>query len=215
MLQKKIIYILYIVIISLFGCYKEEDVAPPCIGGCNAFVIFTEKDNNGYHHVNITQQYSSFTIYIEASDIIPEYRYNGMAVVEGWFDTDTYWQLQDTIAFIIPLYKGFGGLKSSPYWNATPLAIGNKTVYLSQYAGMLVPIVQQNTRTYFQRYEENYIGFTSEYKPQEGNLWSKRIVGPIPIEMEGDTIQIFTKIIWEAGNNSIEKNDIITKIILE
>lgn len=204
-----------LILVVLFSC-QVESVTPPCIGGCNAFTVLLDakKDNNGYYHQSIVSN-SYFTMYVEATDIIPEYRYNGMSVIEGWFDTDTYWQLEDSIAFIIPLYKGFTGLKSSPYWTATPLAIGNKTVYLSQYAGMLVPIVQQNTRTYFQRYETNLIGYNSEYKPQEGNLWSKRIIGPISIGMKNDTIQIFTKVIWEAGSQTIEKNDIITKIIIE
>lgn len=213
--MKKINYIIYILLFILLGC-NENELHSPCVDGeCKiAINLFTFKDNKEYYHVFLNEKYSSYPIYIEASEIKPEFRYNNISVIEAWFDTDTYWKLDDSLMIKIPLYNSFMGLKSSPYWNSTPLPIGNKKIFLSQYKGMLVPIVQQNTRIYLSKYEENMLGFNSEYKPQENFLWSKRIIGPIPISMKGDTINIYTKIIWEAGNNTVQKIKDI-KIIFE
>ena len=43
-----------------------------------------------------------------------------------------------------------------------------------------------------------------EYTPQNGNLWTKRIIGPIPQGFIGDTITIYGRASWECGNYSIQ-----------
>lgn len=210
-MKKIVIFLLFTLIL---GCVKE-DISPPCTGGCTSFTWIPQvKDPNGYYHYDLVNNFTYFPLYIEATDVEDKYKYNGVSAIEAWSDTDTYWILGDSIMVVIPLYNPFGGLRSSPYWTSTPLAIGHKTVYLSQFAGMLVPVVQQSARVYFSHYEENVYGYTSEYKPQEGNLWAKRLVGPIPKSLEGDTIQIYNKIIWEAGTK-VEIQLLTTKIILE
>ncbi len=215
--MKKLLLLLFLFI--FFSCIQEQvEPSNPCItGDCGVKLVVSEgtTDSNGYTHFILSNgEYTYFNAYVEASKIKERYQYNGVSVIEAYFDTDTYWILSDSLAVRIPLYKGFGGLRSSPYWSSTKLSIGDKLVYLSQYAGFIVPVVQ-NTRIYLQEYKEDPGGYTSEYKPEEDYYWGKRIVGPIPKGMKGDTIQLFTKIFWEAGSSSVEKNDIVTKIILE
>jgi hypothetical protein len=215
-----LIIILTILFVLLTTRCEDESLHYPktCkTGECNVKINIENGslDTNGYIHYTLTNgEYVYFNTYVEATETHDRYKYNNVAVIEASFDTDTYWILSDSLAVRIPLYVGFGGLRSSPYWSSTKLPVGNKLVYLSQYAGFLVPIVQ-SSRIYLQKYEENPYGYTSEYKPQEHFYWGKRIVGPIPKAMKGDTVQLFTKIFWEAGSHSKEKNDIITKIIFE
>lgn len=207
---------IFLLITGLFGCYKEA-IAPPCKGGCDAFLSLKyPRDVNGYYHIKLIDSYSYFPIYVEATDILPEFQYNGVSAIEAWFDTNTYWEIQDSLMVVIPLYRGFGGIKSSPYWSGTPLAVGHKSVYLSQFAGMLVPIIQLDVRSYFSPYEaNNNTGYISEYKPKDGNLWTKKEIGPIPLSIKGDTVQIYVKVIWEGGTNTIEKNNLVANLILE
>ena len=44
-------------------------------------------------------------------------------------------------------------------------------------------------------------------------LYGKRIVGPFPPEMEGDTINIKAVIFWDAGINYLEKEISIDFIV--
>lgn len=42
-------------------------------------------------------------------------------------------------------------------------------------------------------------------------LWGKRIVGPVPNYMVGDTITIYSKIFWETGNYGYGNPEMSTK----
>ena len=66
-------------------------------------------------------------------------------------------------------------------------------------AGDILNIVQDD-RVYFY---DNGTGFDT-----------KRLVGPFPPELEGDTINIYMKVIWEQDNYWIEK-DFTEKFIVE
>lgn len=213
------IMVFLLMLLLLFSCSQEQITSSnPCItGNCDVKIVVSNGiiDSDGFIHLTLNEgYYTYFNTFVEASEVKDKYKYNGVSVVEAYFDTDTYWIISDSLAIRLPLYSPFGGLRSSPYWSSTKLPVGDTLIYLSQYAGYIVPVVQ-DSRIYLQKYEENPYGYTSEYKPQEDYYWGKRIVGPIPKGMKGDTIQLFTKIFWEAGNSSIEKNNIITKIILE
>jgi hypothetical protein len=191
---------------------------PPCLTNtCNIFASTAEgEDANGYLHATISSEgFSYFPIYFEASGIKEKFRYNGVSVISAHFDTDTYWITGDTLVVIIPLYNPFTSLYSNPYWN-TPLPVGSRTVYLSQFAKSVVPVVS-SYRVYFQHYEANINGgYVSEFLPRdtEKYMWTKKIVGPVPAYMKGDTVTVYTKIYWDAGNSSVKK-EMAVKVILD
>lgn len=214
--MKKWLCLLFI----LTGCSLFPDFEPPCVTGQCQLAITSKfnKDSNGYYHVGLgTSSYTYFSIYAEASKLKDKYKYNGISVIEGNFDSNAYWTIGDTLAFVVPLYASFGGLKNSPYWNAIKLPVENRVVYLSQFEGMLVPLVQ-TTKTYFQEYKEPEMisNYHSDYEPSDKIKfdWTKRVIGPIPHYMKGDTITIYAKTFWEAGEESLEKKT-SAKFILE
>lgn len=214
----KRLYIILVLILT--GCNIFDDLyLSPCITGkCEINIVANyTKDINGFYHIPLSNEYSYFNIYAEASGVLDNFKYNGIPVIEGYFDSNAYWVVGDSLSFVVPLYNAFSSLKTNPYWNSTTLPIENKTIYLSQFEGFLVPIVQES-RTYFQEYQEpnKTSGYISDYKPTDPNkyVWTKRIIGPIPKRMKGDTITIYAKAFWEAGENSLERKT-STKLILE
>jgi hypothetical protein len=78
----------------------------------------------------------------------------------------------------------------------------------------MVPLVE-NYRTYFKKYDSRM----DEYRPQGDMMWTKQLIGPIPTSYKGDTIKVYVKVFWEAGNYSItypkrtEKIDSLSLII--
>ena len=207
-------------IIVLAGC--EEEKLTICVtGNCTGALIVPglEPDVNGYYHISFptSNYYPRFVLYVEASKVIEPCLYNKMAVVEATFDTDTYWIMGDSLSVVIPLYNKFTSLYTSPYWNR-PLPVGSDTVILNQYAGLIVPIVQTDTRIYLQEYfaGNNYRN-PDEYKPTDPDkfLWSKRIVGPISPLLKGDTATIFMKLGWDCGKDSIDDDRFVVKIVFE
>lgn len=186
---------LLLILLFLFSCV-EQDVNTPCIGNCESWMTLKPVVwRKGYWYHKLEGRYSYFPLYIESTDTNHKYQYNGVSVIEAWFDTNTYWELQDSLSITIPLYKGFGGLKAGPYWDSVPLSIKGKKVYLSQFEGYLVPLVQLDTRIYLQPFDSR----NNEYTPVKGNLWGKKLIGPVPIEMMGDTVTIYSKVIWEKA----------------
>jgi hypothetical protein len=81
-----------------------------------------------------------------------------------------------------------------------PIPYDNTTIYLNQFEGTIVPVVQ-STEIYFS--EDNL-----------GNYKSRRTVGPFPPSMIGDTISIFMKVKWDIGENLI-KDGYFEKFIIE
>jgi hypothetical protein len=117
---------------------------------------------------------------------------------------------------VIPLYNKFTSLYSSPYWSK-PIPVGDTTLILSQFEGLLVPIVQTDTRIYMKEYfGGNAYQRPDEYKPNEPDkfLWSKRIVGPIAPSLRGDTVTIFMKLFWDCGS-SFEDESYELKLVVE
>lgn len=179
-----------------------EPLDSPCISGdCDARMIFpSPADENGYYHVQLdwTREYLPyFAVDVEASSISEEYRYNGVPVVEAEFDSDTEWRLGDNVVFTEPLYNPFTSNTTSA---GNPLPVGTKTVNLSQFSGITLNIVQ-GTGLYF--------------KEVDGKLYTRRIVGPIPPAVIGDTITLYMKIFWDAGSKSIFKNHYKESFIVE
>ena len=187
---------------AFFSCSTDDLQIDTCItGDCNAIMVFPNaKDTNGYYHVKLdwTREYLPyFAINVEATPINPQYRYNSVSVVEANFDSDTTWVIGDSLVFTEPTYRPFTGDYT---YSGTPLPSGSLDIILSQFNGMRVNIVQPSP-IYFSE--------------QNGVLYSKRLVGPIPPTVIGDTITIYMEVFWEAGNNSILKSDFSEKFIVE
>lgn len=212
---------LIVLTLLLHGC--EEERFPICLTGeCEGLMVIpgSTPDINGYHHLKLNwsgSAYPVFNIYVEASKIIERCQYNHVSVVEATFDTDTYWIMGDSLSVVIPLYNKFSSNYSSPYWS-TPIPIGNRTIILNQYAGLLVPVVQTNTRIYLSEYFPGSVyQKPDEYKPSDPDkfLWSKRIAGPISPLLKGDTTTIFMRLDWDCGSNSVTNDKAELKIIFE
>jgi hypothetical protein len=195
--------ILLVLLIAATGCAKTAEYPSPFgnkLEGEFKVSMKAPKDNNGYYHYqyNTAKEYDYTSIYTEASAITNErYIYNGTSVIEGAFDSDSYWIMGENIGIKLPLYNPFRSLYSSPYFT-TPLPVGTKTIVLSQYKNFIVEVVPTSP-IYFKKYDSRM----DEYVPKGNNLWTKRIIGPIPKYMRGDTIKVYANIAWECGNYSL------------
>jgi len=194
---------LFLIALTL-SCEKEVLITNTCESGdCNAMMSSQYTiDSNGYTHVDlewIGEALPYFTLDIEASRTSPEYYYNDQPVVSAEFDTDSYYVIGDSLAFTLPLYNSFTGLET---YEGYPISVQDTTIYLSQFEGMVFPIVQNDTRIYFS-------------DDEDGRFTSKRIVGPVPQGFIGDTITVFMKVFWDAGDNSVLKEDYYQKYIIE
>lgn len=92
---------------------------------------------------------------------------------------------------------------TEPYWwyNGTPVVQANfDTDTYWQFQNDYIPIVQGN-RVYLS-------------KSQDGKMYGKRIVGPVPPQFKGDTIVISPSCFWDAGMDFVKKQYSL-KIILE
>ena len=189
----------------LTACSVQDplDDSPCEFGDCNAFIEAPfYKDANGYYHATLDwtrEYYPYFNIDIEASRTAPQYWYNNSPVVQAEFDTDSYFVLSDSIAFTISLYQPWLGLWT---YSGTPIPHENTTIYLSQFEGTIVPIVQNNTRIYFSDNED-------------GRFTTRRTVGPFPPAMKGDTVTVFMKVKWDLGGENLSKDNFIEKFIIE
>ena len=199
-------YILLLGIFTLFGC-EEFNLKPqypsPFTGtdkGIVKLYMNYPKDNNGYYHVVLdpNKEYSYNNIFVEASKITNErYLYNGVSVIESRFESDSYWIVGKNLLVTLPLYSPFQSLSSNPSYN-NPIPVRDTTIILSQFKNQIVPLIQETGI-----YLKDYNSVMDEYKPSSNNLWSKRIIGPIPKYMIGDTIKVYCRVSWECGNYSL------------
>lgn len=189
------------VCILLISCTTNDEFSTCVSGDCNAKMIFpVSPDENGYYHMKLdwTREFLPyFGVDIEASLISEEYRYNGVSVASVEFDSNTQWRLGDNVVFTEPLYNPFISNTTS---SGVQLPVGTKTINLNQFSGVILNIVQ-GTELYF--------------KELDGKLYTKRIVGPIPPVVIGDTITLFMKVFWDAGSKSILKDHYKEKFIVE
>jgi hypothetical protein len=206
-------------LLFFFSCEKED---PVCItSDCQGhFFLDYEQDSNGYYHVPLdwTGQYlPRFNIYIEGSKTSYKCQAAGNSIIYAYFDTDTYWALDENFAITIPLYNPWIGPYTDPNGNR-PISTRDTTIVLSQFKGTLVPVVQQNARIMLKEYfpGSNYRS-SDEFKPTdpEEYYWSKRIVGPIHPGLKSDTASIYMQMIWDCGSDTETKNYGPVKIIFE
>jgi len=211
-------YVWLIALLLVFTSCEKHNIDPyPFENGKRSKLVMNyPKDARGYYLVPLdtTRNSNRFNIYTETSKLIPFYHYNGISVIETRFDSDSYWVLgtiSGDLAVTIPLYSPFTSLYSSPYFS-TPLPVDTTTVILSQYRNSIVPIVQL-TGIYLKEYfAGNMYQPADEYQPEQGMYWGKRIIGPIPKYFLGDTITVYSKTFWEAGNYTYTRPQETTKI---
>ena len=204
-------HLFFLLPLLFVNCSKPDDVSSPCLSGdCNARLIINyPQDENGYYHVDLDfngEYYPRFNIYVEADDMHSQYQYNGRSVIEARFDTDTFWTVDGSLNFVLPLYNPWLSLSQ---YNGTPLPVESTDVSLDFFDGQVIPVVQRESRIYL---SDDCFGGCDEYSSK---LYGKRIVGPISPQVLNDTISIYGEILWEAGNNYQVKDDLIAKIIIE
>ncbi len=169
--------------ILLFSCTKEEEAFIPLCpdGECDAIMQLPyPQDSEGNYLVDLDwdgEYWPRFDIEVLAEETSPEYWYNGEPHIIAEFDTDSYWVMGDSLSITFPLYKPWVGLETQ--WG-DPIPVGEQTIYLSQFQGQILPLVQKSEILF-------------------NNGYSKRIVGPVPREFENDTIKIFMKVTWDGG----------------
>ena len=190
-----------ILILTTLSCTQPDEPSVCITGDCTASILFpVSADKNGYYHVPLDwnqEYYPYFDVEVQVSPTSPEFYYNGDSVVAARFDSDTSWVIGDTLVMKQAYYKPFTG-----EWTSTGGALPThwKNLNLSQFSGTVVNIAQ-NTSIYF--------------KKNDKNLTSKRILGPFPPHIKGDTITIFMEVTWDAGDLSVTKSDFQEKFIVE
>lgn len=118
----------------------------------------------------------------------------------GYYHIDLEWNGEYFPRFSIDIYAD----ATDPYWwyNETPVAQANFYTDTTIEVGYdVIPVVQSSRVNLSSRDKSN-------------TLYGKRIVGPFPPEMKGDTIDVKAVIFWDAGINYKEK-EISIKFIVE
>ena len=183
------------------SCTPEELLIPTCAtGDCNAQIEFYRTaDENGYYHIPLdwTGEYLPyFFVDVYADKTSDHYRYNDMSVVTARFDSDTSWIIGDTLVVRQSYYSPFGNTTQQ----GVPLPAGYNDINLPQYIGTKVNVAQ-NTAIYF---HDSPDGFKT-----------RRYLGPFIPQMIGDTITVYMKVNWDAGDHSQIKSDYLEKFIIE
>jgi len=186
---------------ALASCEVEPLAPETCPGGCDAQMIFpVEADANGYYHIDLNwdgEYLPWFYVDVEATEVDNEYKYNNNSVVEATFDSNTSWIIGSDLIIQQPIYNPFFGNYTSS-WEPIPTEFVD--VELPQYAGTELNIAQ-GTKLYFSK--------------KNGKLKTRRVLGPFPPAMKGDTITLYMKVYWEAGPLSFTKDDFSQKFIVE
>lgn len=182
------------------SCTPDNLAIETCPGGCDARMIWNyEKDANGIYHVPLdwTGEYLPYFFVDVAADETDEvYHYNEDPVVEARFDSNTSWRIGDNLVISLPYYTPFGN------WTSTglPLPAGWTDVTLSQYEGEVINIAQPTG---------------IRFSEKNGTLMSRRYLGPFIPEMKNDTITVYMRVLWDAGDESMVKDHYEAKFIVE
>lgn len=118
----------------------------------------------------------------------------------GIYHVDLEWNGEYYPRFSIDTYAD----ATDPYWwyNESPVVQANFYTDTTVDVGYDVIPVVQSSRVYLSS------------KNKSNTLYGKRIVGPFPPEIKGDTIEVKAVIFWDAGINYKEK-EISIKFIVE
>ena len=191
-----------ILLLLFYSCSKEELNEEPCTGGCEVYMELPGiLDENGYYHIDLdfTGLYLPwFIIDLYATPASPKNRYNGISVIEAEFDSDTFWNLGDNVIFQVPLYNPFESYSTSTGYT---LPATFEEIGIDFFQGITLNIVQNST-----------IYFGNDRNSDK--MHTRRVVGPFPPQIIGDTITIYSEIYWEAGNKSMFR-ELSAKFIVE
>jgi hypothetical protein len=190
-----------IILLHLTSCTLTPVDPSLCVtGDCDAKMIFPiTLDENGYYHVDLSwdqEYYPYFAVDVNASPIDPFYFYGDHPVASAEFDSDTSWIIGDSLVVREDYYKPF-----SEVWNSSgPLPHNLSNLTLSQFAGIKVNIAQ---------------GAPIYFSEKNNKFTTKRLLGPFPPTMEGDTITVYMKVYWDGGTEFEEKSHYMEKFIVE
>lgn len=212
--MKKIIIILTV---SFFwACSPEEITLDVCVdGSCDAQFYIDElvqpdayQDANGYWHIKFYGP-KYFTIRGELDEM--NYEVNGVPLVETIYDSD-YWVAFDSIHFIVPTYSVLSWFTGGGFNN--PIPVGNIEYTLTDLAQAQPPLniagyqIQKNF-CFECPYAETLLGTRSKYN------YAPRQQIYLDNEMVGDTLQVFTKTIFNTDVGPREIREQSFKIIVE
>jgi len=131
---------------------------------------------------------------------------NATFEVDGWLDTNGYYHVDlDYNSQYYPRFNIFiNANPTDPWWWYNDVPVVQASFFTEntwEFQNDILPVVQP-TRIYLSQETST-------------RMVGKRIVGPIPPEMQGDTIYIEPEVFWEAGSASKYKVFNNLKIILE
>ena len=188
----------------LLDVCSQDEIAPyPCLDGdCNALFFIDEQvqpnayeDANGYWHIEFYGP-KYFTIRGELSELADHYVINGVPLIETQYDSD-YWVAFDSIQFTVPMYSVLSWFSNGDWNNLIP--VGDNTYTLTDIAQIQPPL---NIAGY---QISRYFDFTHPAAITMLGTYSKYNYNPrqqfyLDNEMVGDTLQVFTKTLF---NNDI------------
>jgi len=181
--------------ISLKPRYK---IYPPaCPEGCDSEIWIDNLtqpdayvDDNGYTHLFYNGG-NYFTVKMRVADVDPEYRVNGIPLVQVEWDSD-YWMILENLQLSVSYYRPFG------LWTqgfSQPLAYMNTTITLRDAAGLYgmtnaVGYAIDNETCLDCPYSESLYGIRTQVN--EDDLMTQKSI-LINRDMIGDTLTVYTK----------------------
>ena len=193
-------FIIFLGVILLTSCSKEELNQTPCMGNCETSyeVIYKNQlmySNNGYFEIE-WDDLNYFQISGYLSPLNDQYVVNGVPLIEARFDSD-YWVVMDSLTFQTPMYSYLGWFND--HGLNTPISVGNLDVTLTDLMALYPPlnVVGYQIPKYFDvdhPAAESFLGTYSKYNYQPTqNIF-------VDDEMVGDTINIFIETVF---NNDV------------
>ena len=203
---------------ELNGC-PDIEVSSICYGDEGCWVrLYTdyEMDQNGYYKIPVVNN-GRFNVHIESSAVKQDCQYNGVSVISSSFDSNTFYEIESGISFTMPLYSPFYSLFSQ---SGNPIKVKDTVVTLDYFQGTIQEVVQ-STRVYHDvKDKQECFGWNDPYSGPTPSvtgdciMYSKRIVGPIPNLLKGDTIKIFSRTNFDCGNRIKYLKDSLSVIII-
>ena len=203
---------------ELNGC-PDIEVSSICYGDEGCWVrLYTDfdKDENGYYKIPVVNN-GRFNVHIESSAVKQNCQYNGVSVIASSFDSNTFYEIESSISFTMPLYSPFNSLFSQ---SGNPIKVKDTVVTLDYFQGTIQEVVQSTTLYHDVKDKQECFGWDEPYSGPtpsvtgDCTMYSKRIVGPIPNLFKGDTLKIFSRTYFDCGNRSKYVKDSLSVIII-